>query len=243
MFPHERSLVEKMQGRPFVLIGVNNDDELERAQKSVKDNKLNWRSFWDGGNGPIVDAFQIRAFPTIMLIDHRGVIRFDSIRQNLDEEIEKLVVAAEDDGMIGEKLAPEFRTFRDKTGKFRIEAIAESGDGESVVLRKKDGTTLKVKLADLSKADQKYLGKVELQPIDDSADEEPAGGDAEPVTITGEPLRTFRDASGRFDVEARLVEIRGDEVVLEKDDGKQITVAIAKLDDDSREYIDQLRRH
>ncbi len=246
MFPHERSLVEEMQGRPFVLLGVNNDDTLDTVRTSIKKNKLNWRSFYDGPGGPIVRAFGIRAFPTIMLVDHQGVIRFDSIRENLDEEIEKLVKAAEKDGMVGEKIAPEFRTFRDKSGKHRIEAIAESADGSSVVLRKKDGSTVTIKPEDLSKADQKYLGTLDLQPVSgdasaDAGDGEPSGDPGDSRTFADQPVRTFRDTTGKFEVEARLVEISGDQVVLEKANGSKVNVPIDKLDPSDRQYIEEQR--
>ena len=30
MYPHERSLVKKMEGKPFVLLGVNSDADREQ---------------------------------------------------------------------------------------------------------------------------------------------------------------------------------------------------------------------
>ncbi|MFM1872442.1 MAG: hypothetical protein RL398_1864 [Planctomycetota bacterium] len=78
MFPHERSLVEEMKGKPFALIGVNSDDR-ERAQASVQKNNLNWRSFWAGPGrtrGPIPTAWGIQGWPTIVILDPEGVIRY-----------------------------------------------------------------------------------------------------------------------------------------------------------------------
>lgn len=49
MYPHERSLVEKMKGKPFALIGVNSDKTVEGAKKAVAKNRLNWRSFQNRG--------------------------------------------------------------------------------------------------------------------------------------------------------------------------------------------------
>ena len=235
MFPHERSLVQEMQGRPFVLLGVNNDDELDTVKASVKKNKINWRSFYDGSGGPIVRAFNIRAFPTIMLIDHNGVIKFDSIRQNLDEEIEKLVSEAEGDGMSGDKIAPEFRTFRDKTGKYRVKAIAQASNDTSVVLRKEDDSTVKMKLKDLSLSDQKYLKTVELEPLD--ADEPEVTETAEQHSATDESFRKFQDESGKFEVTARFIEVVGDKVTLEKTDGTRIDVPVSKLSEEDRNFV------
>jgi hypothetical protein len=234
MFPHERSLVQEMQGRPFVLLGVNNDSELETVKTSVKKNKINWRSFYDGSSGPICSAFDIHAFPTIMLIDHHGVIKFDSIRKDLDEEIESLVKRAEGDGMVGEKIAAELRVFRDKSGKNKIKAIAEALNGQSVVLRKEDDSTITVKLEDLSRSDQKYLQKVDLPSM-----EADGTGDA----VAAEPsFREFRDQSGKFKVIAKLVEVTEDKVTLEKRDGSRIDVPLVKLGDADREYVKDQKR-
>ncbi len=239
MYPHERSLVKEMQGRPFVLLGINTDGEISRAREAIAENKLNWRSFYDGRGGSICRQFEIRAFPTIMLIDHRGVIKFDSIRKNLDKEIEKLVVSAESAGMVGEKIAAEFRTFRDKTGKHKIKAIAVAGDGQSVRLRRDDNSIMTVKLTELSKADQRYLRTVDLPPLDAESTVET---DAPVTTLTDQPMRTFRDKTGNFEIEARLLEIKGQQVTLEKEGGATIKVMIDKLSPDDRDYIEQQRQ-
>ena len=51
LVPHERSLVEQLSDKPFVLIGVNGDDDREEAAASAKKRNVNWRSFWNGENG------------------------------------------------------------------------------------------------------------------------------------------------------------------------------------------------
>src|SRR2546423_1617437 len=49
MYPHERSLVKKFEGRPFAIIGVNSDDDREVLKERMKAEQITWRSFWDGG--------------------------------------------------------------------------------------------------------------------------------------------------------------------------------------------------
>jgi hypothetical protein len=91
MYPHERSLVKRLEGKPFALIGVNSDDDRETVKRAVASEKLNWRSFFDGGtNGPIARAWGIRGWPTIFVLDDRGVIRFKNVR---GEEMDKAVDA------------------------------------------------------------------------------------------------------------------------------------------------------
>ena len=45
------SLVQQLADKPFALIGVNSDEEIEVARKSVEDLNINWRSFWNGEEG------------------------------------------------------------------------------------------------------------------------------------------------------------------------------------------------
>ncbi|MFT7618440.1 MAG: hypothetical protein ACI97A_002083 [Planctomycetota bacterium] len=99
MYPHERSLVKHMLGRPFALIGVNSDRKLETAQAAVKTNGLNWRSFWngrEGTRGPISTTWNVEGWPSIYILDHKGVLRFRDLRgKKLDEALEQLVIEAE----------------------------------------------------------------------------------------------------------------------------------------------------
>ena len=58
----------------------------------VKEERLIWRSFFDADNR-ISAEYKVNMFPTVILIDHNGVIR--SINpDDLDSEIEELVAAA-----------------------------------------------------------------------------------------------------------------------------------------------------
>ena len=77
MYPHERSLVERMKDKPFALIGVNSDKK-DRVQEAIERENITWRSFWDGGNtrGPIAKSWGVRGWPTIYVIDDKGVIRY-----------------------------------------------------------------------------------------------------------------------------------------------------------------------
>ena len=77
MYPHERSLVAKLADKPFALIGVNSDNNRQGLKKTLVDEKITWRSFWNGGStgGPISRDWGIKAWPTVVLIDAKGVIR------------------------------------------------------------------------------------------------------------------------------------------------------------------------
>ncbi len=93
MYDHERSLVAEMSGKPFALVGVNTDSDLDTIRQVVADKNLTWRSFYDG-SGEISKSYGINAFPTIILIDEKGVIQEINPR-DLDHSIEQLVGQAE----------------------------------------------------------------------------------------------------------------------------------------------------
>jgi hypothetical protein len=77
MYPHERSLVKKLEGKPFALIGVNSDNDRDELKDVMKEQRITWRSFWNGGDtsGPISKEWKVRSWPTLVLIDAKGVIR------------------------------------------------------------------------------------------------------------------------------------------------------------------------
>lgn len=87
-----------MSGKPFALIGVNSDGDREEAAASLKDKNVTWRSFWngeDGVMGPISIKWSVYSWPSIYLIDAKGIIRYKNVRgDELDEAITKLMAEA-----------------------------------------------------------------------------------------------------------------------------------------------------
>ncbi len=69
----------------------------------------------------------------------------------------KVIVKATNVTPIANPNASGIRTWTDSSGQFKIEATLESQTAFEVVLRKKDGTTVKVELDKLSIADQEYV--------------------------------------------------------------------------------------
>ncbi len=101
MYPHERSLVEQYEDAPFAIVGVNSDRDLGQLAAVREAQHLSWRSFWDGADGragPIADAWNVRGWPTVYLIDAKGVIRYQSLGANeaaIDKTIEELLAELE----------------------------------------------------------------------------------------------------------------------------------------------------
>jgi hypothetical protein len=100
MYPHERSLVKRLAGRPFALIGINSDRDRSELKKIMAREGITWRSWWDGGRteGPIALRWGVLAWPTVYVIDRRGVIRHrDVFNGELDAAVDRLLHEAEKD--------------------------------------------------------------------------------------------------------------------------------------------------
>jgi hypothetical protein len=105
MFPHERSLVKRLEGKPFALVGVNSDQRNDAFKTNMEKHQITWRSFWngpEGTGGPISAKWNVRGWPTLYIIDHNGVIRHKWLGNPgdrvLDDAIDALVKEAEAKG-------------------------------------------------------------------------------------------------------------------------------------------------
>ncbi len=96
LVPHHRALVKRLKGKPFVLLGVNGDDDRDQAAKAMAAEGMTWPSIWNGGQtGGVVAKFGVRSWPTLYLIDAEGVIRYRNIYfATLDKAVDKLVAEA-----------------------------------------------------------------------------------------------------------------------------------------------------
>jgi len=99
MLPHERSLVTKLTGKPFSLVGVNSDRDKADFKTQAAKEEVTWPCFYDEStSGPIATAWNIHGWPTIYVIDAKGVIRFRDLR---GDALEKAV-----DGLLDEMEKP-----------------------------------------------------------------------------------------------------------------------------------------
>jgi|TARA_B110000914_G_scaffold226309_1_gene250403 peroxiredoxin len=98
MLPHERSLVEKWKNEPFAVVGVNTDPP-ETLSKLVKDGTVTWRNFRDEKvGGEISGKWEIVGWPTVYVLDHKGVIRHVDLRgRDLDLALGKLIKEAKEE--------------------------------------------------------------------------------------------------------------------------------------------------
>ena len=66
-------------------------------RRSIRDGEITWRCWWDGGpDRPISSRWNVLSFPTIFVIDAKGVIREKATRgKELDLTVERLVEEAD----------------------------------------------------------------------------------------------------------------------------------------------------
>jgi thiol-disulfide isomerase/thioredoxin/tRNA A-37 threonylcarbamoyl transferase component Bud32 len=100
MYPQERRMVERLKDRPFALLGVNCDDNKSDVLRDIQRQGISWRSWWDGGQGDlrIAKKWQVTAFPTIYVLDHKGIIRYrytGLCGPELDHAVEELLKECE----------------------------------------------------------------------------------------------------------------------------------------------------
>src|SRR5262245_24726384 len=88
LVPHERSLVKRLEGKRFALVGVNCDSSPEVQRRCEEEKQINWRSFFDGREGSVGKELNIRLLTVIYDLDHRGVIRYKGVR---DKDMEVAV--------------------------------------------------------------------------------------------------------------------------------------------------------
>ena len=91
MLPHEKELVKLLESKPFALLGINSDGEADVVKKILADNQITWRQAIDGDtSGPLATKWNVHGWPTIFVIDHKGVIRYRDVR---DQQMEDAVLA------------------------------------------------------------------------------------------------------------------------------------------------------
>lgn len=95
--PELRNLHKRYSKEPsFMLIGISSDNDDDQWREFTVKNKMVWPQYRDGDRR-IQRAFGIRAFPTYIVIDHEGIVRFISTGSswqrsaNLDDAIRKQV--------------------------------------------------------------------------------------------------------------------------------------------------------
>jgi TonB family protein len=97
--PTLKDLQKKHARDPFVMLSVSSDSDEAVVRGFTEKNRIVWPQYWDRDR-KVQQAFDIRAFPTYVLIDDEGVVRFRTtgggVREpmGLEDAIKKALKAA-----------------------------------------------------------------------------------------------------------------------------------------------------
>lgn len=69
--PHLERLHRRMEGKPFVLVGVSADRDREALEGYLAEEGLPWPQIWDGSYR-LSEAFGVSSWPTYIVLDHEG---------------------------------------------------------------------------------------------------------------------------------------------------------------------------
>jgi len=102
--PQQLELLKKYSGKPFSIVAVSGDDDVDTVKQHLASHPLPWTHWYNGPEGGVLDAWNVQAFPTVYVIDAAGVIRHRNIHgDELNKAIDALVKEAESKASDGEK--------------------------------------------------------------------------------------------------------------------------------------------
>jgi hypothetical protein len=93
MLPHEKTLVKRLEKEPFALLGINSDGPAEKVRELLAKEQITWRQAIDGTtSGPLATRWNVHGWPTIYVVDAKGVIRYKGVRgEQMDEAVDTLL--------------------------------------------------------------------------------------------------------------------------------------------------------
>jgi thiol-disulfide isomerase/thioredoxin len=90
--PILRNLNKKYAGKAFQLVGVSSDDDEDVWRTFTEAQHMDWQEYIDL-SGKVLEAFKIESFPTYVVLDKDGVIRFrqSGLGQDTQGELEDAI--------------------------------------------------------------------------------------------------------------------------------------------------------
>lgn len=85
--PALRNLNKKYIGKPFQLVSVSSDDDEDVWKTFINAEHMDWSQYIDL-QGEILHAFKVDSFPTFVVLDKDGVIRFRQSGEGPETEME-----------------------------------------------------------------------------------------------------------------------------------------------------------
>jgi len=85
--PALRNLNKKYAGKPFQLVSVSSDDDEDVWKTFIKAERMEWSQYIDLP-GEVLHAFKVDSFPTFVVLDKDGVVRFRQSGEGPETESE-----------------------------------------------------------------------------------------------------------------------------------------------------------
>ncbi len=111
--PTLHNLQKKYSGKAFQLVGVSSDDDESVWRTFIEAQKMDWAEYIDL-SGAVLKAFEIESFPTYIVVDKDGVIRFrqsgfgeELTQAELEEAINKALKRPSDPRLAAAASTPE----------------------------------------------------------------------------------------------------------------------------------------
>ncbi|MBI1901200.1 MAG: TlpA family protein disulfide reductase [Planctomycetia bacterium] len=96
MIPHQRELVKRLDGKPFTLVSISVDEDRETVAEFLKNEAMPWTHWHNGTKGSIIADLNVWSYPTIYVLDAKGVIRSKDVRGKLlDQAVDALLKEVE----------------------------------------------------------------------------------------------------------------------------------------------------
>jgi peroxiredoxin len=88
-----KALVKSLGDQPFVLIGINSDGNAATVKQLMTENEVAWRQVIDETQqGALATHWNVREWPTLYVLDKKGVIRFKNLHaQKLEDAVRALL--------------------------------------------------------------------------------------------------------------------------------------------------------
>ena len=129
--PILRSLNKKYSGKPFQLVGISSDEDEDVWRTYIDAQHMNWSEYLDL-SGDVQLAFKIESFPTYIVLDKDGVVRYrqsgvgDSTQGDIEDAINKALKRNSDPALLAAASVPATSTPESSTGD--VSAGARNSD-------------------------------------------------------------------------------------------------------------------
>src|SRR5690348_9030503 len=109
--PILRNLNKRYSGKPFQLVGVSSDDDEDVWRTYIEAQHMNWSEYIDL-SGDVQSAFKIESFPTYIVLDKDGVVRYrqsglgESTQGDIEDAVNKALKRNSDPALLAAASVP-----------------------------------------------------------------------------------------------------------------------------------------